>query len=82
MPKVLKYVTLPHFGCLGMVWLIHRLRTTQKAAMRLEVIFCQRLRKGIDDLFFHVDGKDLDESLPNMLTKVMVAYVDVLGART
>ena len=59
-----------------MVWLIHRLRATQKAAMTLEVILCQRLRKGIGDLL------DLDESLPNMPTKVMVAYVDVLGART
>jgi hypothetical protein len=58
-----------------MVWLLHRLRATQKAAMTLEVILCQRLCKGIGNLFFRVDGKNLDESLPNMLTKVMVAYV-------
>ncbi len=58
-----------------MVWLLHRLCATQKVAMTLEVILCQRLCKGIGDLFFHVYEKDLDESLPNMLTKVMVAYV-------
>jgi hypothetical protein len=65
-----------------MVWLLHRLRATHKAAMTLEVILCQRLRKSIGDLFFGVDGKDLDESLPNMFTKVMVAHIDVLGARS
>ncbi len=50
--------------------------------MSVEVILCQRLRKSIGDLFFSVDVKHLDESFPNMITKVMVAHVDVLGARS
>ncbi len=61
--------------------MLHRLRATHKAAMTLEVILYERLRKSIGDMFCSVNGKDLDESLPNMFTKVMVAHVDVLGVR-
>jgi hypothetical protein len=42
-------------------------------------ILSQWLGQSVRDLIVRTDRKDLDETLPNVLTKVMIARVDVLG---
>jgi hypothetical protein len=61
---------------------MERLLATHVAAMRLEVILCQRLGKCVSNLVFRVNREDLDKSLTNMLTKMMVANIYVFGFRT
>ncbi len=74
--KTVTCVTLPHFGCL------ERILTAHEAAMTLEVILCQSLGKYVSNLVFCVDREDLDKSLTNMFTEVVVANINVLGSRT
>ena len=50
--------------------------------MTCEVILCQCFGKCVSDLVFRTNREDLDESLAHMFSKVMIAYVDVLGSRT
>ena len=69
-------VTLPHIGGLEV------LLATQPAAMTLEVILCQCFGKCISDLVLSAHRENLDEPLLHMFTKVMIAYVYVLGSRT
>jgi hypothetical protein len=49
--------------------------------MMLKIILCQRFGKSISNLILGIDREDLDESLLHMFTKIMVAYIDVLGSR-
>jgi hypothetical protein len=43
---------------------------------------CQRLGEYISNLVFGVDWEYLDKSLLNMLAKMMIATIYVLGPRT
>jgi hypothetical protein len=45
-------------------------------------ILSQWLGQSVSNLIIGADGKDLDETFPHMFTKVMIARVDVLRART
>ncbi len=49
--------------------------------MTLKIILCQRFGESISNLILGIDREDLDESLLHMFTKMMVAYIDVLGSR-
>jgi hypothetical protein len=49
--------------------------------MMLEVVLHQWFHECISNLIAGVDRKDLDEALLNMLTKMMVTHVHVLGSR-
>ena len=50
--------------------------------MPAEGILSQWFGQSISNLVEGADGEDLDETLPHVLTKVMVARVDVFRART
>jgi hypothetical protein len=49
--------------------------------MMLEVVLFQRFCECISNLIAGVNGKDPDKALPDVLAKMMVAYVNVLGPR-
>ncbi len=49
--------------------------------MTLKIVLCQRFGESISNLILGIDREDLDESLSHMFTKMMVAYIDVLGSR-
>ncbi len=49
--------------------------------MTLKVILCQGFGECVSNLVLGVHREDLDESLAHMFTKMMVAYVNVLGPR-
>jgi hypothetical protein len=49
--------------------------------MTLKIILCQRFGESIGDLILGIDREDLDETLSNMFTKMMVTHIDVLGPR-
>jgi hypothetical protein len=49
--------------------------------MTLEGLLRQRFCECISNSIAGVNGKDLDEALPDMLAKLMVAHVNVLGPR-
>ncbi len=49
--------------------------------MTLKIDLCQRFGESISNLTLGIDREDLDESLLHMFTKMMVAYIDVLGSR-
>jgi hypothetical protein len=49
--------------------------------MMLEVFLRQRFCECISNLIAGVNGKDLDEAIPGVLAKMMVAHVNVLGPR-
>ena len=66
--KTVTYVTLP--------------LTAHEVVITLEVILCQSLGECVSNLVFCVDREDLDKSLTNMFTKVVVANIYVLGPRT
>jgi hypothetical protein len=51
-------------------------------AVPAEGILSQWFGQSISNLVEGADGEDLDETLPHVLTKVMVARVDVFRART
>jgi hypothetical protein len=53
-----------------------------RATETLKVILCQRLGEYISNLVFGVDWEYLDKSLLNMLAKMMIATIYVLGPRT
>ena len=46
-----------------------------------EVVLSERFGQHVGDLIGRANREDLDQSLANMFAKVMVAHVDVLGAR-
>ena len=50
--------------------------------MPAKSILSQWLGQSVSNLIIGADGKDLDETFPHVLTKVLVARVDVLRART
>ena len=50
--------------------------------MPAEGILSQWLGQSVSNLVVGADGKNLDETLPYVLTEVVVARVDVFGART
>jgi hypothetical protein len=50
--------------------------------MTLEVILCQRLGEYVSNLVFGVDWEYFDKPLSNMLAKMMIANIYVLGPRT
>ena len=50
--------------------------------MTLKIILCQCFGEGVSNLIFSVNWKNLDETLSNMLTKMMIAYVDMLCPRS
>ena len=60
---------------------LERSLATHGAAMMLVVVLRQWFCESISDLIPGVDRKDLDKALPNMLAKMMVAHVNVLGPR-
>jgi hypothetical protein len=60
---------------------LERLLAAHGTAMMLEVVLRQRLCECISNLIAGVNGKDLDEALPDVLTKMMVAHINVLGLR-
>jgi hypothetical protein len=49
--------------------------------MTREVVLSKCLGQHIGDLVRGSNREDLDQSFTDMLSKVMVSYVDVLGAR-
>jgi hypothetical protein len=49
--------------------------------MTLKSFLCQRFGENISNLILGIDREDLDESLLNMFTKMMVTHIDVLGPR-
>jgi hypothetical protein len=49
--------------------------------MMLKHILCQGLGKSVSNLILGVDGNYFDKTPLHMFTKMMVAYVDVLGSR-
>ncbi len=49
--------------------------------MTLKIVLCQRFGESISNLILGIDREDLDESLLHVFTKMMVAYIDVLGSR-
>jgi hypothetical protein len=49
--------------------------------MTFKVIFCQGLGESVSNLFLGVDGEYFDEPLLHMFTKMMTAYIDVLGPK-
>jgi hypothetical protein len=49
--------------------------------MTLEVVLRQWFCESISNLIAGVNRKDLDKALPNMLAKMMVAHINVLGSR-
>jgi hypothetical protein len=49
--------------------------------MTLKIMLCQGLGKSISNLILGVYGEYFDKPLPQMFTKIMAAYVDVLGSR-
>jgi len=50
--------------------------------MTSEVILGQSLGECISYLIFGVNWKDLDKSLSNMLSKMMITDIDVFGSGT
>ncbi len=60
---------------------LERLLATHGTAMTLEVVLCQRFCECISNLIAGVNGKDLDEAVPDVLAKMKVAHVNVLGPR-
>jgi hypothetical protein len=48
-------------------------------AMMLEAVLRQRFCECIRNLIAGVNGKDLDEALSDVLVKMMVAHINVLG---
>ena len=58
------------------------LTAAKELAVPAEGILSQWFGQSISNLVEGADGEDLDETLPYVLTKVMVARVDVFGART
>ena len=50
--------------------------------MTLKVILCQRFGEYVSNLVFSVDREYLDKSFSNMLAKMMIANIDVLGSWT
>jgi hypothetical protein len=68
-----KTVALPHFGCL---W---RSLAAHEAMMMLKIILFQGLGKSTSNLFLGVNGEYFDKPLGHMFTKMMIAYVNVLG---
>jgi hypothetical protein len=65
-------VTLAHIG------ILERSLATHIAAMMLEVILCQSFSECISNLVFCINWEDLYKSLPYMLTKMMIANIDML----
>jgi hypothetical protein len=55
------------------------LTAAEVLAMRDVGVLSQWLGQSVCNLVVCTDRKDLDETLPNVLTKVMIAHVDVLG---
>jgi hypothetical protein len=49
--------------------------------MTLKIILCQGLGKSVSNLVLSVNGEYFDKSLSHMFTKMMIAYIDVLGPR-
>ncbi len=49
--------------------------------MTLKGMLCQGFGECVSNLVLCVHREDLDESLAYMFTKMMVAYVNVLGPR-
>ncbi len=56
--------------------------STKSNAVACKVILSQCFGKHISNLVSSTNREDLDESLANIFTKMMVAYIDVLGAWT
>jgi hypothetical protein len=52
-----------------------------EATMMLKNVLCQGLGKNISNLILGVNGEYFDKPLPHMFTKMMLAYVDVLGSK-
>ncbi len=63
------------------VTLTHWLRTQNSLAMALKVVLRNSLCEDIGDLVFRPDGINFNEPMSNVLTEVVKAGVDVLGAR-
>ncbi len=42
-------------------------------------ILGKSLLENVSNLYFDIDWKNVDESLADMFTKVMVTYLDMLG---
>jgi hypothetical protein len=59
-----------------------RLLATHGATVTLKVILCQRFGEYVSNLVFSVDREYLDKSFSNMLAKMMIANIDVLGSWT
>jgi hypothetical protein len=59
-----------------------KLLAAHRATVTLKVVLCQRLGEYVSKLVFGVDGENLDKSLSNMLAKMMIANIYVLGLRT
>jgi hypothetical protein len=58
------------------------LTTAKELTVSAKRILSQWFGQSVSNLIIGADGKDLDETFPHVLTKVMVARVDVLRART
>jgi hypothetical protein len=49
--------------------------------MMLKIILCQGFGESFSNLVLGVSGEYFDKSLLHMFTKMMIAYVDMLGLR-
>jgi hypothetical protein len=58
------------------------LSAAKSSAVLVESILSQRFGQSVSNLIVGADGKNLDDPFSHVLAKMMVAYVDVLGART
>jgi hypothetical protein len=55
---------------------------THVAAMTLEIVLRKSLGQDVCRLVFSANGEDLDQSILQVFTKVVVTHIDVLCART
>ncbi len=60
---------------------LERLLATHGTAMMLEVVLRQRFCECISNVIAGVNGKDLDDALSEVPTKMIVAHINVLGTR-
>ena len=58
------------------------LTTAKELTVSAKRILSQWFGQSVSNLIIGADGKDLDETFPHVLTKVMVARVNVLRSRT
>ena len=50
--------------------------------MALKIILSKCFGQGVGSLTLGTDWKDLDKASPHVITKMMIAYVDMFGTRT